>query len=230
MPYKKKTFTRRAYRRPNVGRRPTYGRRPMNRFRRNQNLSRNTMWFKKVGDLTAASPAGVINGRYTTNDSFPIPTFVNVCRNWEQYKVLKVITKFYPAYIGSESVTSAAAGYRRGNVVTWIDQPPLDSQNPATGQITILMGFPSCKLHQPSRVFKRWMNRPRGAVTNEWSQIHHPTALGVPTIDPDNWKSEIRLFGDGFSVNPTTQKPYFFVEMWFKVTFRSKYRGGPAMP
>lgn len=229
MVYKRKTWTRR---RP--ARRPIY-RRPYRRTRtlaakRGQNLSTSVQWFKKCGDIKAASPGGIIFDRITPNDVFPVPAFINVCRNWEQYKVLKVVAKYYPAYVGSESSTSAVAGYRRGNTVTYIDQPPLNVGTPNPGAITVIMGFPSAKLHQSRATVKRWMTRPRGAVTNEWSLISHPTALGPPTIDPDSWISEIRMFGDNYSTNPTTQKAYWFTEMWFRVVFRSKYRGGPPIP
>lgn len=227
MPYVRRKFNRfKRNARPTYGRRPTRSRFPRRKNRWNQNLSTTSMWFKKAGDITAASPAGTFFLRITPNDTYPIPSFVNVCRNWEQYKVLKVIAKFYPAFVGSESSTVAVTGYRRGNVCTWIDQPPL-GQQPGAGDITTLMGFPSCKLHQSRATIKRWMNRPPGGRTMDWNYITHPTALGVPSVTPDVWNSEIRIFGDNFSTSVTSQKPYFFIEYLFKVVFRSRYRAGP---
>ena len=224
----KRTAGRPTYRRPMYNRYNRYNRNrwPLRRNRWNQNLGTSAMWFKKSGDITAASPQGVLFDLFSPNDVFPIPSFVNVCRNWEQYKVVRVIVKFYPAFVGSETSTIAAAGFRRGNVITWIDQPPL-GQQPASGDITILMGFPSAKLHQSRATIKRWMNRPSGGRYANWAFITHPTALGVPTIVPDDWDSQIRMFGDNFSTNATTNKPYYFYEALFKVVFRSRYRGGP---
>ena len=192
-----------------------------------QNLGKNVFWFKKCGDIKA-SGSDEIFMRITPNDTFPIPKFINTCRSFEQYKVLKVIVKFYPAYVGSESTTQTPTnnGFRRGNVITWIDQPPLGLQ-PMSGQIANLMGFPSSRLHQTRATIKRWMNRPSGGRTADWAYITHPTALGVPTVQPDPWNSEIRIFGDNFSTTPQNNKAYFFVEYLFKVVFRSEWRGGP---
>lgn len=192
-----------------------------------QNLGKNVFWFKKCSDIPADG-SGNLFLRINANDTFPIPNFVNMCRSFEQYKVLKVIAKFYPAFVGSETTTQTATnnGFRRGNVITWIDQPPLGLQ-PTGGQISTLMGFPSARLHQTRATIKRWMNRPSGGRFMDWAYITHPTALGVPQIAPDAWNSEIRIFGDNFSTTPQNNKPYFFVEYLFQVVFRSVYRGGP---
>lgn len=205
-----------------------YGRRKANNKgkRIGQNLGKDVYWFKKCGDIAAASPNGVLFDLMTPNDVYPIPRFVNVARGYEQYKVLKVIVKYYAAYVGSETSTAAAAGFRRGNTITWVDQPPL-GQQPQSGDISLIMGFPSSRLHQSRSTIKRWMTRPSGGRYADWAFISHPTALGVPNIIPDAWDSQIRIFGDNYSTNPTTQKPYFFWEAMFKVVFRSVYRGGP---
>lgn len=192
----------------------------------NQNLSSMSMWFKTAGDITANPSNNTIYSNTNANNVFPVPSFVNVCRNWEQYKVVKVIVKYYPAYVGSETSTAVDNGYRRGNVITFIDQPPL-AQQPQAGSIANLMGFPSAKLHQTRSTIKRWMNRPSGGRTADWSYISHPTALGVPNVQPDFWESEIICFGDNFSTSATSNKAYFFVERLFKVVFRSRWRGGP---
>lgn len=196
----------------------------------NQNLSKDVFWFKKCGDIPA-NASGELYLRITPNDIFPIPSFVNMCRNYEQYKVLKVITKFYPAYIGSETSTQSPAnnGFRRGNVVTYIEQPPFDPQ-PTAGQISLVMGFPSAKLHQTRSTIKRWMSRPSGGRYLDWSRIQHfppnqQNLVPYPNPAPDPWDSEIRIFGDNFSTTPANNKPYFFVEYLFQVIFRSKYRG-----
>lgn len=212
---------RRHYRRRRVG----TTRFPRRRNRYNQNLSTSSMWFKTCGDITANPANDTCYLRTNPNAVFPIPSFVNVCRGYEQYKVVRVVVKFYPAFVGSETTTAAPNGYRRGNVVTYIDQPPLNGQ-PSPGTIATLMGWPSAKLHQTRATIKRWMNRPSGGRYLDWAFITHPTALGLPVVAPDTWDSEIVLFGDDFSTSPQSSKPYFFVEAMFKVVFRSRYRGG----
>lgn len=198
-----------------------------------QNTGTNIQYFKRAGDISALPGAAGVGEIYffsNANAVFPIPAFVNACRNWEQYKVLSVSVKYYAAFVGSESVTvpalPTATRFARGNVITWIEQPPLQPQ-PTAGKISILMGFPSAKLHQTRATIKRWMVRPSGGRYMDWAYINHPTALGVPNIDPDTWDSQIRIFGDNFGVQPpATRRPYFFFEETYKVIFRSKYRGG----
>lgn len=211
MPFRKKTTARRARRK-----------RKPKAF--NQNQSTNVEWFKEVGDITA-SPNGTCYLTTSPNDIFPTPSFINSCRSWEQYKVLKVIVKYYSAYVGSEA--NAGAGFRRGNTVTYIDQPPLQGQ-PQPGQVSTVMGFPSAKLHQSRATIKRWMNRPSGGRTADWSYITHPTAIGLPQIAPDPWISRIVMFGDDFTpTGAVGGRPYWFTETLYKVIFRSKWRGGP---
>ena len=189
-----------------------------------QNQGTSVQWFKDVGDISS-SPNGTTWLPTSANDVFPIPSFVNACRSWEQYKVLKVIVKYYAAYVGSESNTPGA-GFRRGNTCTYIDQPPLQAQ-PSAGQISTVLGFPSAKLHQSRSTIKRWMSRPSGGRYADWAYITHPTAIGLPTINPDTWTSRICMFGDDFQPNPGPGgRPYWFTETWYKVIFRSKYRGG----
>lgn len=207
-------------------RRRVYRRRRPARKTFRQNQGTHVEWFKDVGDITS-SPTGTTWLPTSPNDVFPIPSFVNTCRSWEQYKVLKVIVKFYAAYVGSESNT-AGAGFRRGNTCTYIDQPPLQAQ-PTAGQISTVLGFPSAKLHQSRTTIKRWMSRPSGGRTMDWAYITHPTAVGLPVISQDSWISRICMFGDDFqpAAVPGGGRPYWFVETLYKVIFRSKYRGGP---
>lgn len=216
MPYKKKTNRRR----PRRNRQKPKAR--AGNF--NQNTGTHVEWFKNAGDVSA-SPNGSIWLPTSANDIFPTPSFINECRGWEQYKVLKVIVKFYAAFVGSEG--DNGTGMHRGNTITFIDQPPLQQQ-PQPGQISVVMGFPSAKLHQTRSTIKRWMTRPSGGRFADWAYITHPTAIGLPQVSPDAWTSRICIFGDDFS--PSTQaggRPYYFTETLYKVVFRSKYRGGP---
>lgn len=202
-------------------------------YKRGQNLTKNVYWFKTCGDIKAVDP-GTIFLRISANDTYPIPSFVNECRNWSQYKVLKVIIKAIPAYVGSETFTVASppgGAYRRGNCISYIVQANQASavpSQPTEGNIANILGYPSAKLHQPRATVKRWMNRTSGGRYADWAFINHPTPLGEPSIDTDVWNSEIRIFGDGFGVgnDALNNKPYYFVEYYFKVVFRSRWRGG----
>lgn len=216
---------RRRFRRRNrrVGaplrRAPNWGR----MMRVSQSLTRNVFWFKETGPIQLTNPGtnndnGEIYSTYQPSDVTSNADFLNFARAFEQYKVLKVIVKLYPASIGSESVNPNV--FRRGNIVSYIDQPPLGGQ---PDSINDAMGLPSAKLFQPRRFHKRFMNRPRGGNTFSWILINH-TSTGAPAPLFDSWNTEIKIYGDNFGTGPAgTDQPYYFYEVLYKVIFRSRY-------
>lgn len=189
----------------------------------NQNLTRNVFWFKETGPLqvqTTGANQGEIFQRYAPSQVATVQAFVRFAYSYEQYKVLKMVVKWIPASVGSEAVNPEI--FHRGNICTWIDQPPIEV-NPPNG-INDVMSRPSCKLHQPRRTMIRWMNRPRGGRFLDWGRIEH-TQGGAPGIPQDSWDSQIKIYGDnfGFGNAQIDVTPYYYVEIWYKVIFRSRY-------
>ena len=186
-----------------------------------QNLTRNVFWFKETGPIEV-SPEGVLTKRIAPSQVSGVSAFLNYARSYEQFKVLKLVVKYIPASVGSEAVNPNL--FHRGNVVTWIDQPPLAGSAPAS--INEVMALPSAKLHQPRRYMKRWINRPRGGRTNDWTYIDH-TEDGDPAVEAEKWVSTINLYGDNFGTGPFpgtgAVPPYYFIEIWWKVLFRCRY-------
>lgn len=221
MPYQRRKFNYRrrrpAYRKPNYGRRSKFSK----SARRSQGLSRNVFWFKHTGSIQAnTGDAGRAFYAFGANDATIFNGFRNFARCFEQYKVLKVSIKFFPANIGSEDAPPLIPPqtFHRGNVCTWIDQPPLTNAQPAG--INTVLSMPSAKLHPCRSVFKRWMKRPSGARTNTWTMINHD-AQGSPIPQIDAWLSQIRFLGDNFGM--INNIPYYFVEEYVQVIFRSRY-------
>lgn len=218
--YRRNNRRRRPYRRTTVGaplgRMPRWGR----SMRVAQNLTRNVFWFKSTGPVEVLGN-GTINLSANASQVSGTQAFQNFARSFEQYKVLKVVLKLIPASVGSESISTT--WFHRGNAVTWVDQPPLQT-NPPAG-INQVMSLPSARLFQPRRFHKRYMNRPKGGLTNLWGTIQH--TAGVPIIGPDSWLTTIKLYGDNFGPGPGPQgqtiPPYFFFEQYFKVVFRSRF-------
>lgn len=229
MVYTRRRFHRRgrrpAYRRTTVGaplgRAPRWGRMQ----RRNQNLTRNVFWFKTTGGiLVEDAPSSLIHFRAGSQGVATNNGFQNFARSYEQYKVLKIIVKFFPASVGSESVNPN--NFHRGNIVTWVDQPPESIANPSN--IQQVMGLPSAKIHQPRSFMKRYINRPRGARENRWALIDRQlTPPHDPIIQLDSWGTQIKLFGDNFGSGPLPSglppPPYYFYEVLYKVVFRARY-------
>lgn len=180
-----------------------------------QNIQKGVRWFKQTGEIDS-NLQGKIYYNYNANGIFPIRGFNNECRNWEQFKVLKVIIKWIPASVGSES--TAPNLFRRGNMVTFIDQPPIDNAPPSS--IPQVMNLPSARLAQPRRFMKRWMSRPRGGNTNVWTLIDH-AADGTPQFTNDSWQTQLKIYGDNFGTGGTL--PYFYYEVLYKVVFRCRF-------
>ena len=226
MPYRRRTFNRfrrRTYRRRygnRVG--ASLGRTRWTRNRRvAQGLTRNVFWFKRTGPVEVL-PNGTIAQRFSANQATLTNGFQNFARSYEQYKVLKMVLKLFPASVGSEGVNPAL--FHRGNSVTYVDQPPIAAAPP--GSINEVMSLPSARLFQPRSFHKRFINRPRGGLTNRWPLIDHDAA-GNPVTQSESWESEIRVYGDNFAPGPlpggVQMPPYFFTEQYFKVVFRSRY-------
>lgn len=192
-----------------------------------QNLTREVRWFKTVNTISTTTSNGWLkfNVQADSADCSLQETlqFTKYGTIWDEYKILKVVAKFYPAHVGSESVVSEAASqtlaprFFRGNVVTWID-PQGDSQ--LVTNIISVMGKPSAKLSNPRRFLKRWMDRPRSGYPT-WGHLD-PQGI-IQTKDP--WNGQIRLFGEGFTPQPLAEpnlQVYYFAEVLYKILFRSR--------
>lgn len=220
----RRRFKRRGF--GNVGppmRRPRWNR----RRRVNQNLTREVRWFKTINEIDTSTPNGYLrfNAQQDGADAALQETiqFTKYGTIWDEYKILKVIMKLYPAHVGSESVVSEAGSatfaprFYRGNMVSWID--PQGDSSGVTNIITV-MGKPSAKLHNPRRFVKRWMDRPRSGYPT-WGTLS-PTGQ-IVNMDP--WNGQIRVFGEGFTPPGQSEDSlhvYFYAEVLYKVLFRSR--------
>lgn len=218
---RRRPYTRRVARVPGapLGRVPRWG----HRMRVGQNLTRNVFWFKTTGPIEVDPATGRIFQRFAPTGVVLSPAFMNFARSYEQYKVLKVIVRFFPASVGSEGINPEH--FHRGNVCTYIDQPPISATPPTA--IDEVMNLPSCRIQQPRRFTSRYMNRPRGGRTNVWPLIDHVAPGGAPAVNDDTWISQVNLFGDNFAPGPlpggVTMPPYYFYEVLYKVVFRGRY-------
>lgn len=196
-----------------------------------QNLTREVRWFKGVGFLRA-DDNGLIRFTMSQNSTDTLLTnasqFTKYASIWEEYKILKMMVKFYPARVGSESLiydtapgppTNLQPLFYRGDAVTWVD-PQGDSQ--LVNAVVEVMGKPSAKIINTRHFHKRWLDRPRSGYPT-WG--HLSQAGGVLTPDP--WNGMIRMFGDNFSPPGPPGQPYTTIHYWtnvfWKVLFRSRH-------
>lgn len=219
-------------RRRNYGRKPgaPLGRAPRWNLpmRVSQGLTRNVFCFKATGAVPVSGTDTQLGRIYEVtkpNDVLEIEAFTRFAWSFEQYKVLKVVMKWFPASVGSESVNPTL--FHRGNLVSWVDQPPLMADTPVG--INEIMSLPTARIQQPRRFFKRFINRPRGGRYLDWSPIQHILPGGAPAPTEDKWNTQIKCYGDNFGAGdpspPMTKPPYFFFENLFKVVFRARHTG-----
>ena len=229
MPYTRRPHYRRKFQGRNrrwggrrVGAHLGYAPRWHRKQRVNQGLTRNVFWFKTTGGIVSA-PGGLIFQRFAPNQVTLNNQFTRYAYLYEQFKVIKMIVKFFPANVGAEQLSLAPAvlpPFQRGNICTYVDQPPIAVAPPAN--INDVLSLPSCRLAQPRRFIKRWINRPRGGRFLDWTLIDHVTPGGAPAFNPESWTSEVRLYGDNFTPS-SSPHDFFFYEQLFKVVFRSRY-------
>lgn len=202
-----------------LGRAPKWKR----RMRVGQNLTCNVFWFKITGQInTLGGPnTGIVFQRFLPNQITLNSQFDRYGWLYEQFKVLQMNVKFFPANVGAEQVSTIAAlpNYIRGNILTYTEQAPI-AANPPTN-IGSVMSLPSARIHQPRSLIKRWINRPRGGRYLDWTLIDHVAATGAPAFQTEAFDSQIRIYGNNW-INDTTV-PVYFYEQYFKVIFRSRY-------
>lgn len=209
--------TRRRKAKPRRGRRRRGWNRPK---RRQQNLTRDTRWFKEVR-LIQSNDSGNFREIFQPQSVTNCADFLKWGALWEEYKCWKVVVKFFPAAVGSESLQEAPANipghlatFKRGDCITWIDQGFLD----APTSINNIIVKPSARLINPRFKHTRWFNRPPG--NPEWGKL---AVTGVP-VDPDSWDdTRLQMYGQGFSplTDPGSQT-WFYCLVAYKVTFRGR--------
>ena len=220
MPFKSGRFrrtNRRRFRRPARRRwgAPLRGMRWKRGNRVAQNMSRDVRWFKDVNSI-ASDGTGECRFDKATRDVINAGDFTNYAINYEEFKILQVTVKFYPAKVGSESAQLPPGQplFLRGDTVSWIDQRTPDP-NPVA--IFDVINKSSARLFQPRHFHKRWINRPRNYPT--WGLLNVDGTVNTP----DSWPAAIRLFGIGFSPgNLPGDQTFFYAQTYFKVIFRNR--------
>lgn len=219
MPHARKIFRSRAVKRH----RRKYGA-PLNAVkwtrgkRVAQNVTRDVKWFKESRPIESDN-SGEIRFALQTTTPQNAGDFTNFGIFYEEYKILQVMVKFYPAKVGSESVQNQAVGvgqplYLRGDTCSWIDQRDDD---PAPATIFDVINKSSTRIFQPRRFHKRWMSRPKGYP--RWGTLNQDGTINQ--VDP--WVASIRMFGVGFTPSgaPGNQQ-FFYCQCYYKVLYRNR--------
>lgn len=201
------------------------------RKRVQQNLTRDVRWFKEVRTIQS-NTGGNFREVFRPIDVANCADFANWAKIWEEYKILQIIVRMFPAAVGSESlqenipppdIPSGIASFKRGDVITWVDQGDLDVPT----DFNRIIIKPSAKLLQPRKYHKRYINRPYG--NPNWGQLDTDGTI----LLGDEWTdTRIQVFGTNFTPSTVAgSQVWYYVTVSYKLLFRGRQEiPPPAVP
>lgn len=186
MPYhRRRARPRRRNKHPGISTVPrmmtTYQRRA-----RHNNVSSKIFYLKDNGTLST-DVNGTIQQVWNVQGIYANPQFVPCAALYQQFKVIGMTVKLYPANVGIEPDPSALPvgdnGLFRGDCVVWGDQRPGQiAQFPTT--VSAAINYGSAQIIQPRRKYKRTMFRATGFP--DWG------STDVPAVN-DQWRGTLNL-------------------------------------
>lgn len=183
-------------------------------------------WFKNVGTVPSNANGQIFEvwrPRDVTDSVGDLgETFRKYASFWSMYRCTKIVVKLFPVGVGSESLQGQAGQplFKRGDVVTWINQDDSAQGAPGVGQINTVIGKASARLRNARRSIKLWAVRPRNYPI--WGDIDG--TFQQPTfqfVDPYN--CSLVLYGDNFTPNtaPGTQV-WYWATAYYKFEFKGQ--------
>ena len=193
------------------------------KMKRYQGVDTKVFYFKR--NATASSDA---DGKYfvqftagaiNVSSTPPLwPQFDLLKQVYDQYKVLAIKIRFFPANVGIEpdsALFSASNALLRGQTVVWNDQRSDSTQQPAS--ISDVINNASCRMLPSRRYFSRSIFRAKGYPG--WANIQTPAAS-------DPWNGSINVFTQDATPSsitpPTTNIVLWYFTVQYKVIFRGR--------
>lgn len=180
-------------------------------------VSTKVFWFKKNG-LLQPDLAGNLYSFWTTHefDASPPAGWPLLRQLYDQYKVLAVKVKFFPANVGIEpdSALFASNALLRGNTAVWSDQR-YDPLAPAPTSIGQVINNASARLINSRRPYSRTIYRATGYP--DWAQTNGPTTV-------DSWNGSVEMLITQATPAPATGSPptLWFFTVQYKIIVRGR--------
>jgi len=187
--------------------------------KRFQQVSTKTFYFKDNGTLVA-NVARKTRFDWLVQDLTgltPPAQFASLKLLYEEYKVIAMEVRIFPAGVGTEANTAPVGGpgpFRRGDTVLWQDQAePLKDP---TADISDLINIASCRMIDSRRKYKRTLYRPKGHP--RWGTIDPAVAL------PDDWTGAISILSADTSAPaaPPAELRLWYWTRCYKVVVRGR--------
>lgn len=224
-------FTRRH--RPYARRKRRYGRNPPRKpagiatrprmmprslaVKRFNQVSTKVFWFKKNG-LIQPDLAGKIYSFWTTHqfDASPPTGWAQLRQLYDQYKVLAIKVRWFPANVGIEpdSALFASNALLRGNTAVWSDQR-YDPLAAAPTTISDIINNASTRIINSRLPYSRVLYRATG--NPEWAQTQGPNTV-------DSWNGSIEMLTTDATPAPAggTAPTLWFYTVQYKIVVRGR--------
>lgn len=185
-------------------------------FKRKNQVSTKTFWFKRNGQIL--SNLGGTNFTFwrtrEINDTNTTPVGWPALKTlYDQYKVLAIKVKLFPANVGIEpdTVLLAAGGLFRGDAIVWSDQR---YEPNAPADINQVINYASASMLNPRAPFTRTLYRPSG--TPEWGDTQSQI--------PDSWDGAIQLLINNATPQQTggTAPVLWYFTISYKILVRGR--------
>lgn len=188
--------------------------------KRKQGVDTKTFWFKTNSVIRTTPSAGQYLGLHTFDISLAggPPSFFALAALYDQYKVLGMKVRYFPANIGIDGDPLPGPPQfplRRGTIACWIDQR-YDPGAPLPTNISEVIGNNNTRMLQPNRKFSCSIWRPAGK--SQWGSTKQMATAG------DLWSGEIGLLINDASPTPPNGVPLtmFYYTVQYKVIFRGR--------
>lgn len=187
------------------------------KFKRFNQVSSRVFWFKTNGTI-AADLGGNTIAEFTTRglDSSPPTGWAALKTLYDQYKVLGMKLKLFPANVGVEPDASlfTAGGLIRGDTLVFSDQRYDATATPPTN-IVQRINYASARMINTRRPYSRSIYRARGYP--EWANIRNPGTL-------DSWNGMVCVLGNNATaaVPPATGVLLWYYTLQYKVQVRGR--------
>lgn len=182
--------------------------------KRYHGVDQRVFWFKRNGTVATTPSPRQFNQYFASGLVTSPPQSFQALRNvYDQYKILGMKMKFYPANVGIE--VDPTTNLKRGNHCLWIDQR-YDPNLAVPATISDVICTASARLINPRRPYSISIWRPKGKPS--WG-----SCKDINT-NPDLWTGGILYFIEDASVtvpNGPAQKMYFWT-IQYKVVFRGR--------
>ena len=188
-----------------------------------------TFYFKGNGTLQAGV-GGLGNALWSTRTRVTPPggapfltpgvpaDFLRVSRAYNEYKILAIKVRLFPANVGTESDLPGVSAnpFQRGNCITYYEQSLSTGQQINT-LIPEVMNLGSAKMFVPRNRHNRTIYRPKGYPA--WGQCDGDIAQPSWRLDP--WWGGIFWMLNGGTPNGP---PVHYYQVTYKVIFRGRNR------